>query len=98
MEEVQAGAAPTPTGIMNDTFKSTMDKFMHYHFTNHQFTPQTQNHYLPNYLWKPKDLGICHVVAHLQKTNCMFPYFLVPSNSKLLEGNMVESVLQIIPA
>eukprot|EP00957_Ditylum_brightwellii_P116236 8866306-Ditylum_brightwellii.AAC.1 len=62
-----------------------------------EYVARTQKHYLRNYLRKPKELGILHVVARLQEINSMLPYFLPPSNSKLPEDKLVEIILCLIP-
>eukprot|EP00957_Ditylum_brightwellii_P031087 2355050-Ditylum_brightwellii.AAC.1 len=61
------------------------------------YVARTQKHYLWNYIQKPKELGIWHVVAMLQEINSMLPYFPPPLNSKLLEDELVEIILQHIP-
>eukprot|EP00957_Ditylum_brightwellii_P165701 12614712-Ditylum_brightwellii.AAC.1 len=91
-------SAATPAGLTKDTYSSSMRKFMCYYFINHQYAARTQKHYLQNYLWNPKELGIWHLVAWLQEINSMLPYFPPPSNSKLLENKLVEIVLLLIPA
>eukprot|EP00957_Ditylum_brightwellii_P107810 8224355-Ditylum_brightwellii.AAC.1 len=46
-EEGQSSeSAATPTGLTKDTYNSSMCKFMHYHFVNHQYAARTQKHYL----------------------------------------------------
>eukprot|EP00957_Ditylum_brightwellii_P123871 9442699-Ditylum_brightwellii.AAC.1 len=87
-----------PAGIMLEMYKSSMRKFMRYYFVNHQYAARTQKHYLRNYLQKPKELGIWHVVARLQEIKSMLPYFLPPSNSKFLEDKLVKIILCLIPA
>eukprot|EP00957_Ditylum_brightwellii_P158426 12058381-Ditylum_brightwellii.AAC.1 len=87
-----ASAVP-PAGITKETYSSSMRKFMCYYIVNHQFAARTQKHYLQNYLQKPKDLEIWHMVAWLQEINSMLPYFPQPSNSKFLGGKLVEIVL-----
>eukprot|EP00957_Ditylum_brightwellii_P199164 15182196-Ditylum_brightwellii.AAC.1 len=88
-----SASAVTPAGITKDTYSSSMQKFIHYYFVNHQFAARIQKHYLQNYLQKPKDLGIWHVVAWLCKINSMLPYFPQYSNSTILEDELVEVVL-----
>eukprot|EP00957_Ditylum_brightwellii_P107952 8234713-Ditylum_brightwellii.AAC.1 len=70
---------------------------MRHYFVNHQFAARIQKHYLWNYLRKPKDLGIRHVVAQLQKINSLLPYLPQSSNSKLPEDKLVEIDLWLIP-
>ena len=62
---LSSASAVAPAGITKETYRSSMCKFMCYYFVNHQFAARTQKHYLWNYLQKPKDLGIWHVVAWL---------------------------------
>ena len=93
-----SASAVSPAGITKETYSSSMHKFMRYYFVNHQFAARTQKHYLRNYLQKPKDLGIQHVVAWLQEINSMLPYFPQPLSSKLLEDELMEIVLWPIPA
>eukprot|EP00957_Ditylum_brightwellii_P091245 6946912-Ditylum_brightwellii.AAC.2 len=45
-----SASAGTPAGITKETYSSSMRKFMHSYFVNHQFAARTQNHYLWNYL------------------------------------------------
>eukprot|EP00957_Ditylum_brightwellii_P180571 13755070-Ditylum_brightwellii.AAC.1 len=87
-----------PADITKETYNSSMRKFMCYYFVNHQFAVRTQKHYLWNYLQKPKDQGIWHVVARLREINSMLPYFPQPSNPKLPEDKLIEIILQRIPA
>eukprot|EP00957_Ditylum_brightwellii_P049362 3744970-Ditylum_brightwellii.AAC.1 len=60
--EQEATDAKEPT---LENYKSCMRKFIRYYFVNPQYAARTQKHYLQNYLQKPKDLGIRHVVARL---------------------------------
>eukprot|EP00957_Ditylum_brightwellii_P034351 2606290-Ditylum_brightwellii.AAC.1 len=53
----------SPAGLTQDTYKLSMRKFMCYYFVSHQYEARTQKQSLRNYLCKPKELGIQHVVA-----------------------------------
>eukprot|EP00957_Ditylum_brightwellii_P065654 4979477-Ditylum_brightwellii.AAC.1 len=43
-------SAGTSAVISRDTYSSSVCKFMHYYFVNHQFDAKTQKHYLWSYL------------------------------------------------
>eukprot|EP00957_Ditylum_brightwellii_P128784 9823976-Ditylum_brightwellii.AAC.1 len=64
-EGQSSASAVPPAGITKETYSSSMRKFIHYYFVNHQFVARTQKHYLWIYFQKQKDLGIRHMVAWL---------------------------------
>eukprot|EP00957_Ditylum_brightwellii_P161876 12324645-Ditylum_brightwellii.AAC.1 len=68
----------TPAGLTKDTIV--------------QYTVRIQKHYLQNYLRKPKEFGIWHVVAQLQEINMGWKHTMRCTNFKPLKYSMEELV------